>query len=75
MVQLYHMGKDVRETENVCHQYPGLVAYLKTKLSVYILNGRSTPGIPQPNTVPQWPQMMWVYDDANSPLRCTDSIH
>ncbi|MCD8088179.1 MAG: arylsulfatase [Oscillospiraceae bacterium] len=75
MVQLYHMGKDVRETENVCHQYPGLVAYLKTKLSVYILNGRSTPGIPQPNTVPQWPQMMWVYDDVNSPLRCTDSIH
>lgn len=72
LVQLYHMGNDAGERKNLCHRYPGMVAYLKTKLSVYILNGRSTPGIPQPNTIPQWPQMMWIYDGVNAPLTGED---
>ncbi|WP_430972992.1 sulfatase family protein [Sunxiuqinia rutila] len=48
-IQLYNLKEDPSETQNLQAQHPELVDQLKTLLTDYILNGRSTPGEPQAN--------------------------
>ena len=43
-IQLYDLSKDIGERENVQDQYPEVVEELKSLLSSYVKNGRSTPG-------------------------------
>lgn len=60
-IQLYDLSSDIGERSNVGEQHPDVVGELKTLLSDYIRNGRSTPGVPQLNTGPaHWPQLHWM---------------
>jgi arylsulfatase A-like enzyme len=60
-IQLYDLSRDIGERENVQDQHPEVVAELKSLLSSYVKNGRSTPGARQPNTGSKhWPQLHWL---------------
>ena len=48
-IQLYNLKDDPGETTNLQAEKPGIVKELRDLLTVYILEGRSTPGRPQPN--------------------------
>ncbi len=50
-VQLYHMGRDIREQDNLRAEKPEVVATLVDLLQKQVLRGRSTPGPSQPNDV------------------------
>ena len=49
-VQLYNLSIDIGEKNNVEAEHPEIVARLRSLLEKYISEGRSTPGLPQPNT-------------------------
>jgi arylsulfatase A-like enzyme len=48
-IQLYNLDADPGETENIQAQHPQTVAELRSLLTKYILDGRSTEGSPQQN--------------------------
>ena len=50
-MQLYHMGEDVCETENLVERHPEVVAHLLGALQHDVERGRSTPGVDQKNDV------------------------
>jgi len=50
-VQLYDLGTDIGETNNVQAEHPEVVARLRNLLDQFIANGRSTPGAKQKNDV------------------------
>lgn len=63
-IQLYNMADDVRERVNVWDENPEIVTKLKTVLTRYVKDGRSTPGAPQPNTGPVfWKQLHWMMEE------------
>jgi arylsulfatase A-like enzyme len=63
-IQLYDLSVDIGERENVQDQYPEVVEELKSLLSRYVKNGRSTPGANQPNTgAKHWPQLHWLAEN------------
>jgi hypothetical protein len=63
-IQLYDLSKDIGERENVQDQHPEVVKELKSLLSRYVKNGRSTPGANQPNTGSKhWPQLHWLAEN------------
>jgi uncharacterized protein YjbI with pentapeptide repeats len=49
-VQLYNLSIDIGEKNNLEAEHPEIVARLRSLLEKYISEGRSTPGLPQPNT-------------------------
>ena len=49
-VQLYNLSSDIGEKNNVQAEHPEIVARLRSLLEKYVSEGRSTPGLPQPNT-------------------------
>jgi arylsulfatase A len=51
LVQLYDLAADIGEKQNLQNQYPDVVARLTALLEKYVVEGRSTPGPPQKNTV------------------------
>ncbi len=53
-IQLYDLSKDIGEQENVYKNHTEVVDELKALLIEYIKTGRSTKGIPQENTEPDW---------------------
>lgn len=60
-IQLYNLDADIGERSNVYDQHPDIVEELKTLLTQYVENGRSTPGTPQENTGgPGWEQLWWM---------------
>ena len=50
-IQLYDLNDDVGEQNNVQAEHPEVVAKLTALLEKYVADGRSTPGVPQKNTV------------------------
>lgn len=61
LVQLYDLDADVGEKENVYNAHPEVVEALKSLLTKYVKNGRSTPGKSQANTGPmEWEQLWWM---------------
>jgi arylsulfatase A len=48
-MQLFNLKEDIGETTNLLAEYPEKAAELKEALKTIILNGRSTPGVPQSN--------------------------
>lgn len=48
-IQLYNLKQDPSESKNLHADYPEKIDSMKELLSKYILEGRSTPGIPQEN--------------------------
>jgi arylsulfatase A-like enzyme len=56
--QLFDLAKDPAEKTNVLAENPEVVRRLGHLLYGYVVNGRSTPGTPQPNTpAKRWPQL------------------
>jgi len=51
-IQLFDMSDDIGERNNVQAQHPDVVATLTKELEKIVADGRSTPGVPQSNTVP-----------------------
>jgi arylsulfatase A-like enzyme len=51
LVQLYDLGNDVGERQNVQDKHPEVVPRLTKLLEKYVADGRSTPGQPQRNAV------------------------
>ncbi len=61
-IQLYNLIEDPAETTNLEATHVEQVSALKALLSKYILDGRSTPGIPQENDeiVSEWHQIDFI---------------
>lgn len=58
--QLYNLKKDIKETTNIIDEYPKVAKNLEKLLAKYILDGRSTPGVPQKNDGERiWPTVKW----------------
>ncbi|MCH1495175.1 MAG: arylsulfatase, partial [Rubripirellula sp.] len=59
-VQLYHLGKDPSETNNLMASYPDKVQELLELLASQVENGRSTPGPTRDNdrTIEYLPKSM-----------------
>lgn len=54
-IQLYNLADDIGERKNVYADHPDVVEALTALLARYVETGRSTPGVPQPNTgSPDW---------------------
>ncbi len=59
--QLFDLAQDPGEKTNVVAENPEVVQRLGKVLSMYIAEGRSTPGAPQKNAaVKSWPQIGWM---------------
>ncbi len=60
-IQLYNLDADIGERENVYDDHPDVVEELKSLLTQYIKNGRSTTGARQPNAdCVLWEQLWWI---------------
>ena len=60
-IQLYDLENDISETTNVQDQFPEVVKELKSLLTKYIEEGRSTPGPPQSYIEKEnWPGLEWM---------------
>jgi len=57
--QLYDLEADPAETKNLVAEYPKIVESLGRLLRLQIDAGRSTPGVPQPVNLSDWPQVSW----------------
>lgn len=51
-VQLYDLETDIGEQKNLANENPEVVTRLSLLLETFIADGRSTPGVAQPNAVP-----------------------
>ncbi|HEY1057008.1 MAG: sulfatase family protein [Daejeonella sp.] len=62
--QLYNLKIDPAEKQNIVNEHPKVVKELKSLLTKYIKNGRSTSGKPQKNDGPErWAQIDWIDDN------------
>ncbi|GAB5561386.1 MAG: hypothetical protein SynsKO_30330 [Synoicihabitans sp.] len=60
--QLYNLRHDPGEVDNMVTSHPDRAAELQALLTKYIVEGRSTPGRPQPNEgKPHWPELDWMF--------------
>jgi arylsulfatase A-like enzyme len=60
-VQLYDLTEDIGERRNVYAAHPDIVEHLTQLLTRYIVEGRSTPGLPQSNAGGnEGPQLQWL---------------
>lgn len=60
-IQLYNMKDDPAEIKNVYAEHPDVVDELKTMITKYVKEGRSTPGIPRKNDGCEvWKQLSWI---------------
>jgi arylsulfatase A-like enzyme len=63
-IQLYNLDSDISETTNVYNQFPEIVEELKTLLTKYVVEGRSTPGKKQANCDGiSWAQLWWILSE------------
>lgn len=61
VIQLYNLGNDIGEENNLQNQNPELVEQYRKELSKIIMDGRSTKGEPQKNDGPEtWEQLKWM---------------
>jgi len=68
-IQLYDLDADIGERRNVQDEHPDIVERLTDLLTRYVLEGRSTPGVPQSNTGGElWEQLWWMQDDNEDSL-------
>lgn len=66
--ELYHLGRDRSESNNVLAENASLVEQLQHSLTEIVLRGRSTPGETQPNDTGHWNDLTWItaaeYDEG-----------
>lgn len=58
--ELYHLGNDPSEKNNVIAQHPIVERNLTNALTSMINHGRSTDGPSVPNDTPHWPDLTWM---------------
>jgi arylsulfatase A len=56
-VELYDLDQDPTEKTNLSKKHPDIVSSLRAEFSQVIIKGRSTPGKPQKNDTPIWPDV------------------
>ena len=60
-IQLYDLSVDISERKNVYKEHPDVVKRLVALMRKYVLDGRSTPGEPQPYAKRKnWPGLWWL---------------
>jgi len=60
-IQLYDLNADIGERQNLYEEHPEIVEELKSFLTQYVENGRSTPGAKQENYGGvEWTQLWWM---------------
>ncbi|MHC4882086.1 MAG: sulfatase family protein [Planctomycetota bacterium] len=59
-MELYDLGIDPEEKNNIADKHPAHVERLKKKATDIVLNGRSTPGIAQSNDTGYWDSLKWI---------------
>jgi len=60
-IQLYDLSADISERKNVYKEHPEVVKRPAALLRKYVLDGRSTPGKPQPYYKQKnWPGLWWL---------------
>lgn len=65
-VQLYRLGDDPAERNNLYAEYPEVVEELTELMRKYIREGRSTPGVPQQNDGKrEWKQILPIMEKRN----------
>ncbi len=73
-LQLYDLDTDIGERQNLSEQRPDVVEQLKSLLTQYVRNGRSTPGEPQNNEGgDEWAQLWWMVNRRNQMTRSNKS--
>ncbi len=69
-LQLYDLDADIGERQNISERHPDVVEQLKSLLTQYVRNGRSTPGEPQSNEGgDEWAQLWWMVNQRNQLTR------
>ncbi len=64
-IQLYDLENDPGETVNLAPEHPEITEPLRQLLTEYVLNGRSTPGKPQPNNGAEiWEAVRWLEESG-----------
>ena len=64
-IQLYDLENDPGETVNLAPEHPEITEPLRQLLTQYVLNGRSTPGKPQPNNGAEiWEAVRWLEESG-----------
>lgn len=58
--ELYDLGSDPVEENNVAAKYPGHVERLKKKITDIVLSGRTTAGAEQKNDTGYWNHLKWI---------------
>jgi hypothetical protein len=58
--QLYDLGADPAEKNNLAAVHPEIVQRLGQLMRRTLLDGRSTPGGPEPVSLAHWPQADWL---------------
>jgi hypothetical protein len=72
-IQLYDLAADIGERQNVYAEYPDVVAELKSLLTQYVTDGRSTPGATQENAGGiAWEQLWWMLTRTPETIEPTD---
>ncbi|MCF7954385.1 MAG: sulfatase-like hydrolase/transferase [Phycisphaerae bacterium] len=59
-LELYDLGTDPGEENNLAAKYPEHIQRLKAKITDIVLNGRTTPGEVQKNDTGYWKDLTWI---------------
>lgn len=59
-MELYDLGSDPAEKNNVATKHPDHVERLKKEVTDIVLNGRTTPGAMQSNDTRYWEDLAWI---------------
>ncbi len=58
--ELYNLAEDPGERQNLFGRHPEIEKRLENGITLIVQNGRTTPGQPQSNDVPWWPDLTWM---------------
>ena len=58
--ELYNLSEDPGEHHNLFGKHPEIEKRLEKEITSIVQNGRTTPGQPQSNDVPWWPDLTWI---------------
>ena len=66
--ELFHLGNDPKETQNLLDENTSIAKRLKDQLTQIVVNGRTTDGLPQPNDTGHWSDLTWITPEAYSEM-------
>ena len=66
--ELYHLGDNPKETDNVLGENSAIAKRLKDQLTKIVVQGRTSSGPPQPNDTGYWEDLTWITPEAYDEL-------